>query len=67
MNNADFVALENGATVTFNGEHSAFYGIQKGQTLTRRKHWLDDNESVCFSHGEGDDDYHFFSIDEIKE
>lgn len=64
----DFKNLKNGDTVTFAGGFSTFYGLKEGDTLTRKTHWLDDDHSVMFSYGPNtDDDYHFFTIEDIKE
>lgn len=67
MTNDEFLALEDGATVIFNGNHETFYSLKPGLVLTRKKHWMDDSETVRFDYGTGASDFHFFSVNEIKE
>lgn len=60
--------LKDGDTVTFNGKRRGVYEpLIGGETLTRKSNWMDDDHSVMFSYGPNDGDFHFFSIDDIKE
>lgn len=67
MKNSEFLALEKGATVIYNGSLDDLYGISKGHVLTRSESWMDDDLTICFSYTiEGEEVDHFFSVDEIE-
>lgn len=68
MNNAEFLALEKGATVIYNGSLDSLYGISKGHILTRSESWMDDDHTICFTYttSGGSEIDHFFSVDEIE-
>lgn len=58
--------IKHGSKASYTGTNESLYEIEKGTTLTRNKHWLDDSSSVCFFYGPDDDDYHFFGVEDIE-
>lgn len=68
MTNAEFLALEKGAEVIYNGTLDSLYGIEKGVVLTRSESWMDDDHTISFSYvtSGGSQLEHFFSVREIE-
>lgn len=68
MTPEEFKNLKDGDTVTYNGNverRRVYEPLVGGETLTRKSNWMDDDYTRMFTYG--NDDFHFFSIDDIKE
>lgn len=66
----EFKKLKDGDIVTYNGDvkrRRVYEPLIGGETLTRKSNWMDDDHSVMFTYGPNGHDFHFFSIEDIKE